>query len=99
MSSRRPLGAIAVDGANILFASGLGTDSRLQSLATDPAWMQEAREHRLRAVKLDRRQLVILACKLPEAELLVIGEPGAEPVFEFIASVDFALSGGGIRRG
>ena len=91
MSSKRLLGAIAIDGArNILFASGLGTDSRLRSLATDPAWMQEAREHRLRALKLERRQLVILACALPEAELLVIGEPGAEPVFEFIASVDFA---------
>src|SRR5688572_11110058 len=52
--------------------------------------MQEAREHRLRSVSLDRRQLVILVCPMPDAELLVIGEPGAEPVFEFIGSVDFA---------
>lgn len=85
------LGALMVDGAlKIMGASGLGTDSRLQSLATDPDWMADARRRRLQPLSLDRRQLVVLMCRLPEADLLVIGEPGAEPLVEFISSVDFA---------
>ncbi|MGE3875972.1 MAG: sigma-54 interaction domain-containing protein [Parvibaculaceae bacterium] len=92
MHTNTPLaGALVVDAAGkIVFASGVGTDPRLQNLATDRLWMREAREHRLRSVSLDRRQFVALLCGLPNAELLAIMEPGAESVFAFVGSVDFA---------
>lgn len=83
------LGARIVDGAcRILSAWGLGIDSRLQSLVIDSAWMDEARLL-LQPLSFDCRWLVVLMCRLPDVDLLVIGEAGAEPVFEFINSVDF----------
>jgi transcriptional regulator with PAS, ATPase and Fis domain len=74
----------------ISFATGIGQDPRVRSLALDRAWMNEARQRRLQALNLDRTSYVVLVVPVAEGSLLLICR-APDAVVEFIGSVDFSF--------
>jgi PAS domain S-box-containing protein len=83
-------GLVLTDAAGrIAFATGIGRDPRVQSLATDRAWMKEARQKRLQALNLDRTPYAVLIAPISNGSLILISR-APDPVVDFIGSVDFS---------
>lgn len=76
--------------ARVVASVGLGKDSRVQSLATDPHWMDEARERRITSLNLDRKVYVVLLSRVAEGEMLVLADAPGDALLNFIGSVDFS---------
>lgn len=72
------------------FATGIGRDPRVQSLAADKPWIEEARSRRLRPLTLDRRGYAVLTVPLSEGDLIIFGRPPGNAVLDFLGSVAFA---------
>jgi transcriptional regulator with PAS, ATPase and Fis domain len=84
-------GVVAADEAgNVLFASGIGNDSRVKALVSDQAWRAEIRERRLQPLILDRNSYAVLDVPMSGGDLLVISRPKSNALLEFIGSVEFA---------
>jgi PAS domain S-box-containing protein len=83
-------GVIILDrSGRIAFASGVGTNERLQAIATDPKKRAEAETRRLISVNVEGERLAIVALPYADGMILAISKiPDA--VFEFISAVDFA---------
>ncbi len=72
------------------FATGIGRDPRVQSLAGDKPWIEEARSRRLQPLTLDRRGYAVLTVPLSEGDLIIFGRPPGNAVLDFLGSVGFA---------
>lgn len=77
------------DGA-IELATGICRDPRIQSLVTNPEWMDETRSTRLRSLLIGKQRYVVLATPVDEGDLVIFSS-AQEALLEFIASVDFAF--------
>ena len=85
------VGVIVLDGAGkVVSAAGKGGDLRLQSLATDPMWMEEARRQHLVPVILTDARLAAMVSDFDDGTLITITEVASESVLQFFLSVDFA---------
>ncbi|AMS45277.1 sigma-54 interaction domain-containing protein [Aminobacter aminovorans] len=73
----------------VLHADGLGSDGRVQALATDTSWMEEARTRRLQPLTLDHKSYSVLVLPFAKGDILLLTDI-REPVLEFLSSVDFA---------
>jgi PAS domain S-box-containing protein len=74
----------------ISFAIGMGEDARAKALASDPAWLSEARAKRLQPLIIDRRKYTVLVVTMEKGELLLFCRVPGDAVLEFVSSVDFA---------
>ena len=72
------------------FATGIGRDPRVQSLAADKPWIEEARSRRLQPLTLDRRGYAVLTVPLSEGDLIIFGRLPGNAVLDFLGSVEFA---------
>ena len=85
------VGLIVLEASGKLQAAyGKGEDPRAQALATDPEWLNLAREKRLVPLKLTDAELAVLVAELEGGTLLLISELPSETVLQFLLSVDFA---------
>jgi transcriptional regulator with PAS, ATPase and Fis domain len=83
-------GLILSDGISILHSSGIGTDTRLKSLALDPGWISEARTRRVNPLTLDRHAYIVLVMSVTGHDVLIISDSPGDAVISFLTSVDFA---------
>ncbi|SEH88507.1 Transcriptional regulator containing PAS, AAA-type ATPase, and DNA-binding Fis domains [Tardiphaga sp. OK245] len=84
-------GVLLTDAAaRVVAYVGLGKDPRVQSLAIDPHWMEEARERRITTLNLDRKVYVVLLARVAEGEMLVLADAPGDALLNFIGSVDFS---------
>ena len=83
-------GLLVIAGGQIVHASGIGRDPRLKSLATDAAWMKEARTCRLTPLSLDRRNFIVTVISIAENDVLLVSNSPGDAVINFLTSVDFA---------
>ncbi|WP_375457882.1 sigma-54 interaction domain-containing protein [uncultured Enterovirga sp.] len=74
----------------ISFACGLGQDSRIRSLTTDPDWLEEAVRKRLRPIQIDRQRWIVVATPFAEGTLFLVSEPAGDALMTFLGCVDFA---------
>jgi PAS domain S-box-containing protein len=74
----------------ISFVAGMGEDARAKALASDPAWLSEARARRLQPLILDRKKYTVLVVAMEKGELLLFCRVPGDAVLEFVGSVDFA---------
>jgi transcriptional regulator with PAS, ATPase and Fis domain len=82
---------VLTDATSRVIASvGIGADSRVQSLATDQMWMDEARERRITTLNLDRKIYVVLLAQVAQGEMLVLSDTPGDALLNFIGSVDFS---------
>lgn len=89
-SNRDRQGLILSDGVRIIHASGIGTDTRLKSLALDPGWIGEARTRRVNPLTLDRHSYIVLVMSVTGHDVLIVSAPPGDAVISFLTSVDFA---------
>ena len=83
-------GLILSDGISIVHSSGIGTDTRLKSLALDPDWISEARTRRVNPLTLDRHAYIVLVMSVTGHDVLIISDSPGDAVISFLTSVDFA---------
>jgi transcriptional regulator with PAS, ATPase and Fis domain len=85
-------GAIVVDSdRQIVFAEGVGADTRVKSLIQDTEWMSELRKRRMRALTLDRETYALTLIPHNKSDILLIHGVDDSAVVDFISSVDFAF--------
>ncbi len=82
-------GVVIVRRSSLIFSSGLGADPRVKALATDAAWMSEAKRRRLQPLHLDKFNLALVVVPANDVDLIIISR-ARDAVLEFIGSVDFA---------
>ncbi|TIL32477.1 MAG: PAS domain S-box protein [Mesorhizobium sp.] len=80
---------VTQQGKGVAFSSGVGADQRVQALATDPVWIEEAATRRLQPLTLDRRQYAVCVAPVAKGHLVLISI-ARDALLEFIGSVDFA---------
>jgi len=84
-------GVLLVDKVGrVAFSMGVCRDQRINALAEDKAWLDQARIKRLQPLNLDRVEYALLILHLGEGDLIVVSEAPGQAVLEFIGSVDFA---------
>lgn len=85
------LGVVLVDrDGRVVFATGTGDDIRVKALTSDPEWMADLREKRLVPLTIDGKGFILLHITHCAGEIVIISEPPANPLLNFITTVDFA---------
>ncbi|WP_238193295.1 sigma-54 interaction domain-containing protein [Methylobacterium frigidaeris] len=84
-------GIVVTDAeGRVAFSAALGRDPRVRSLASDAAWMTDARRQRLSTLTLDRQTYVVVTVPFEGGDAVLLHRAPA-PVLDFVGSVDIAF--------
>jgi transcriptional regulator with PAS, ATPase and Fis domain len=84
-------GLVVINPAGrVAAALGVGEDSRIKALVTEAEWRAEARKRRIVPVLLVDTSLLALVEEIDQGLLVLLSEPPADTVLDFILHVDFA---------
>lgn len=81
---------VTSESGGIVVALGVGADSRIKAMSTNPHWIAEAREKRMVPVLLTDMSLVALVTSFDNGTLILLSAEPAETVLRFLINVDFA---------
>lgn len=82
--------AIADASGKLLARSGLGLDKRLTPMLSDPEWLTEARNARLKPVLFTDTRYTALISGFEDNTLILLFEGMSDTVLTFLTNVDFA---------
>lgn len=78
------------ESGRVVTALGEGSDRRLQSLASDRDWLQEATAKRFVPIHLTDKKLTALVSRVDGGTLIVLSGEPSDTLMRFFANVDFA---------
>jgi transcriptional regulator with PAS, ATPase and Fis domain len=92
MGGRSGIAGIVIvdDKGRVTFSLGLAKHPRIVALVGNAEWRAEATKRRLVAVEIDKQKLALVWVSVENLNLGVVVEDISNPVFEFIAAVDFS---------
>ena len=81
---------LATPTGKYLAATGVGADRRIKAIVSNPEWLNDAAERRLVPILLNDAKYVALVTSVDDGRLILLSEPPADTVLDFVLNVDFA---------